>query len=104
MSIASLTSAFTPAPSCLVSANIWQIYASCDFSFSCYYLLQGSPSTSDCFPVGYNPTPTAYYSPGRCPQGYTPACSQINTAGTVRETAQTCCPRFVLLPLVALLS
>jgi hypothetical protein len=98
MSIAALTTVFTPAPSCLAPTNIWQIYASCPLvGFNCYYLIQGPPSQSNCFPGGYEPTSTAYYSPGICPQGYTPACSQANPTGSVTVTTQTCCPRFVLL-------
>ena len=105
MSLGALTTAFNPSPSCLASTNIWQVSNDCIYG-PCHYFLQGPPSTSDCLPLNYQPASTAYYSPGRCPVGYTPACSQVNSIDTLTETTQTCCPRYIQfhLPMVALIT
>lgn len=58
-----------------------------------YFLLQGEPAVStECYPSGYSPERTAFYSPGICPSGYTTACSALETSETVTETLYTCCP------------
>ena len=57
-----------------------------------YYWLQHGPLSSSCFPSGYSALTAQYYSPARCPYGYTPACGTTNAIGTVTETIQTCCP------------
>ncbi|KAI0871956.1 hypothetical protein GGS24DRAFT_36831 [Hypoxylon argillaceum] len=57
-----------------------------------YYLLQGPVDQTSCYPSGYNGVSTQYYSPARCPTGFTSACQSINAAGTVSETVIRCCP------------
>ncbi|KAF1813559.1 hypothetical protein P152DRAFT_513775 [Eremomyces bilateralis CBS 781.70] len=93
MAVATLDPTFSPAASCLAANNLWKIFADCPINNGvCWYFLQGQPTTSSCYPPGYNPTSTAYYSPASCPSGYTSACGATQTAGTVTETAYTCCP------------
>jgi len=60
----------------------------------CNYLKLGPPDTTSCFPLSYNPSTTAYYSPGRCHEGFTSACGRTTTSGIVTETADTCCPTY----------
>lgn len=96
-SVGSLTTSFSPLPSCLT--DYYRINASISTTMngqiSTYaYLQRGPTSTSDCVPSGFAPT-GVYYSPGICPSGYTQACSNVVTAGTVTETQATCCPRSV---------
>ncbi|KAM7206209.1 hypothetical protein V8F33_000495, partial [Rhypophila sp. PSN 637] len=73
---------------------IYQVHSTGDS----YSYVQGPlyESGSDCYPSGYEPAPSAYYSPGlSCPQGYTAACSNVATVGTAMvetETAWICCP------------
>ncbi|KAF2246746.1 hypothetical protein BU26DRAFT_521179 [Trematosphaeria pertusa] len=88
MSITSLA-AFTPPPSCLATDDIWAFYADPPGR---RYFVQGGPTRAECFPSGYVPTTTAFYSPGLCPSGYTAASSDVNTAGSVTETTHFCCP------------
>ncbi|KAI0205127.1 hypothetical protein F4808DRAFT_473212 [Astrocystis sublimbata] len=57
-----------------------------------YYLLQGPVEQTSCYPSGYSGNTAEYYSPARCPTGYTSACSSVNVAGTVEETVVRCCP------------
>ncbi|KAI0188900.1 hypothetical protein EV127DRAFT_113894 [Xylaria flabelliformis] len=57
-----------------------------------YYLLRGPLDQTTCYPSGYAANTEQYYSPGRCPTGYTAPCQSINRAGTVEETVLTCCP------------
>jgi hypothetical protein len=101
MSVLPLTTIFTPPASCLAGNEIWQIYQSCmdgDTTVTskvCNYLELGPPDTTSCFPSSYNPSTTAYYSPGRCPEGYTSACGTTIISGSVTETADTCCPTYV---------
>ncbi|KAF2800208.1 hypothetical protein K505DRAFT_370409 [Melanomma pulvis-pyrius CBS 109.77] len=88
MSIGPFPVSFNPPTSCFAT-DIWRL------SFppeSRTYELLGPPLRTECFPSGYNPATTAYYSPGHCPTGYTAASSTVITAGTVTETAQFCCP------------
>ncbi|KAK4175897.1 hypothetical protein QBC36DRAFT_17249 [Triangularia setosa] len=80
--------------------------SSCSTAFSNFYevfegekessYVQGPlfPTHKDCFPSGYDPAPTKYYSPGFCPQEYTAACSSLRTSSTVTETAIACCPNY----------
>ncbi|KAI0380302.1 hypothetical protein F5Y04DRAFT_282065 [Hypomontagnella monticulosa] len=53
---------------------------------------QGPVDLGTCWPTGYLGQATEYYSPGLCPSGFAPACSRINSIGSVTETIQTCCP------------
>ncbi|KAF2737628.1 hypothetical protein EJ04DRAFT_93859 [Polyplosphaeria fusca] len=95
MSIAALTTIFTPPASCIASENIWWIWKSTALDTTTQSLIWhqlGPPSASDCFPPSYTPGSTAYYTPGRCPSGYTAAQTIVSSAGTVTETVQTCCP------------
>ncbi|KAI3329100.1 hypothetical protein HD806DRAFT_481695 [Xylariaceae sp. AK1471] len=57
-----------------------------------YYLLQGPIVAISCFPSGYDGGRSQYYSPGVCPQDYTPACSSRRNVGPSTETVYTCCP------------
>ncbi|KAI0452433.1 hypothetical protein F5B21DRAFT_336396 [Xylaria acuta] len=57
-----------------------------------YYLLQGPSDQTTCYPSGYAANTEQYYSPGRCPTGFTAPCRSTNRAGTVEETVLTCCP------------
>jgi hypothetical protein len=96
MSIGALTTTFLPPSSCLARDNIWLVHTTCPDNDGCYYLLQGPPTTTDCMPKDYRHENTAYYSPGLCPAGYTPACSATSTRSrTITETMYTCCPSYV---------
>ncbi|KAI0534339.1 hypothetical protein GGR58DRAFT_62802 [Xylaria digitata] len=57
-----------------------------------YYLLRGPLEQTLCFPGSYTANTEQYYSPARCPTGFTAPCQSINRAGTVEETVLTCCP------------
>jgi hypothetical protein len=97
MAVSTIDPNFKAEPSCLATNNIWKIFADCPLKdVVCWYFLQGPPITSSCVPKDYNPTPTAYYSPASCPTGYTSACDETRTVGTVTETAYTCCPTCVV--------
>ncbi|KAL1854845.1 hypothetical protein VTK73DRAFT_8682 [Phialemonium thermophilum] len=95
--IPTLTTTFTPAPSCTVD-----IYAFPDTDIACvagssavpclFNHLGPTTSSSACFPSGFSPSSAAYYSPGVCPVGYTAACSDVNGDGSDAETTATCCP------------
>ncbi|KAI0436746.1 hypothetical protein F4803DRAFT_566598 [Xylaria telfairii] len=52
------------------------------------YFIQGPVEQTSCFPSGYNGDNSQYYSPARCPIGFTTACS----ATELSETIVTCCP------------
>ena len=97
-----LTTTFTPSPSCTID-----IYDVADTSAGCvagtvpvachYYQLGVTTPNSNCFPPGWSPSSTAFFSPGLvCPQGYTTACSSVTTVdGGAKETRATCCPSYV---------
>ncbi|KAI1745998.1 hypothetical protein F4680DRAFT_6890 [Xylaria scruposa] len=57
-----------------------------------YFLLQGPVEQTSCYPSGYTADSRQYYSPARCPTGFTSACQSHNVAGTVEETVVRCCP------------
>ncbi|CZR53500.1 uncharacterized protein PAC_03379 [Phialocephala subalpina] len=84
MSVGSFTTTFTPPASCLDS------FSTTTFSPSFY--VAGPMTTQGCMPNNFQFSSTNYYSPGICPVGYTTACQQVNSAGTVLETVVTCCP------------
>ncbi|TPX07245.1 uncharacterized protein E0L32_010839 [Thyridium curvatum] len=98
MDIASLTTVFTPAASCISNIYLFE-----NASYTCvggkktvpcgeYHLGPTTPSTA-CLPTGWSPATDAYFSPGiHCPSGYTTACSNVITVGIVTETRATCCP------------
>lgn len=87
-----LTTTFTAPSSCATAAGLYQIWPAADTSY--YYYEQGPLlSRTDCYPSGYDASPSQYYSPGLCPSGYTPACSSTAVvSATATETAYTCCP------------
>lgn len=85
-----LTTTFTAPPSCATATGLYQIWSEADS----YYYEQGPLlSRTDCYPSGYDASPSQYYSPGLCPTGYTAACSSTDVLSkSVTETAYTCCP------------
>ncbi|KAK0748493.1 hypothetical protein B0T21DRAFT_23293 [Apiosordaria backusii] len=91
--IGPLTTTFSAPSSCSTAlSNFYEVFeGEKDSSY-----VQGPlfPTHKDCFPSGYDPEPTKYYSPGFCPQEYTAACSSIRTSSTVTETAVACCPNY----------
>ncbi|KAK4205700.1 hypothetical protein QBC40DRAFT_1403 [Triangularia verruculosa] len=91
--IGPLTTTFSAPSSCSTAfSNFYEVFeGDKDSSY-----VQGPlfPTHKDCFPSGYDPAPTKYYSPGFCPQEYTAACSSIRTSSTVTETAIACCPNY----------
>ncbi|KAI1746728.1 hypothetical protein F4782DRAFT_553048 [Xylaria castorea] len=56
------------------------------------YLVQGKAKQVTCYPNGYAGNTAQYYSPARCPSGFTQACSKTNRIGTAEETISICCP------------
>jgi hypothetical protein len=85
-SVLALTTTFVPSSSCLTDIYMYNPGGSRFFSL-------GPPDVSDCFPSGWEPATTAYFSPGVCPQGYGIACSSYNSIDTLTETIATCCPK-----------
>lgn len=86
-----LTTTFTPSPRCLSDIYVYAISAGRPDA------TLGPLGTSGCLPESWRPDPTARFSPGVCPSGYTVACSTAETIGDLSETTATCCPRFVCL-------
>ncbi|KAI8954148.1 hypothetical protein F4801DRAFT_534504 [Xylaria longipes] len=56
------------------------------------YLVQGNIDQVTCYPNGYAGNTAQYYSPARCPSGFTQACSNTNRIDTLVETISICCP------------
>lgn len=85
-----LTTTFTAPSSCATATGLYQIFSEAES----YHYEQGPlGSRTECFPSGYDTSPSLYYSPGLCPSGYTPACSSTDIVSrTATETAYTCCP------------
>jgi len=72
MSIGALTTFFSPDPTCLSAENLWQMHTRGPNGTQDYIAFGLAPVDvveSDCFPMPYDPSYTAYYSPGRCPSG-----------------------------------
>ncbi|TDZ53039.1 hypothetical protein CTRI78_v007251 [Colletotrichum trifolii] len=92
MSLGSLTTTFAPAPTCVRADHFWRE----DRGNKDFYVQQGPPFTQapECFPSGFLPVSTSYYSPGVCPSSYTPACSSTLMQGDQQVTAHVCCPSF----------
>ncbi|KAM7209581.1 hypothetical protein V8F20_000319 [Naviculisporaceae sp. PSN 640] len=102
--IGPLTTTFQAPSSCTTTTpQIYQVHNTQDHDT--YSYVQGPlfKSGSNCFPSGYDASPSAYYSPGVCPQGYTAACTKTSTIRTAIpavpagdedavETAFICCP------------
>ncbi|KAI2627923.1 hypothetical protein GGS26DRAFT_560464 [Hypomontagnella submonticulosa] len=84
-----LTTIFTPPSECASQAS--NVYWS-PVGEKGKYWMQGPVDLGICWPTRYLGETTEYYSPGRCPSGYKPACSRLNSIGTVTETIQTCFP------------
>ncbi|KAI0553260.1 hypothetical protein F4679DRAFT_502035 [Xylaria curta] len=93
MSIGSLTTEFIPAASCISQGLAVVRYSSISTEGYDYYLLAG-PTANSCFPSSQFPSYGSYYSPGKCPSGYSAACTQTggNSVGNATETTVTCCP------------
>lgn len=92
MSLGALTTIFTPSPSCLATTNIWQVWEN-DNTDAKWYEILGPPSpTTDCMPSGYKVDTSVFYSPGRCPSGYSVASSNTATIADLTETTHVCCP------------
>ncbi|KAN0076383.1 hypothetical protein V8E54_006525 [Elaphomyces granulatus] len=87
--VPALTTTFVPPSSCLTDTYLYDITPNQPYP---YFYNLGPPDTSNCFPSGWEPTTTAYFSPGVCPLGYNIACSNYNSIGTLTETTATCCP------------
>lgn len=87
-----LTTTFSPSPFCTV--DIYRINAT---ETEGWYFDHLGPlaSTSACFPSGWAPDSSVYFSPAVCPSGYTIACSSLLSLGSVTETRATCCPQYV---------
>ncbi|GAP83816.1 putative Gag polyprotein [Rosellinia necatrix] len=82
---------FTLSPNCAKDLNdIYKYFYNTQQGW--YYLLHGPVEQTSCYPSGYAAKKTEYYSPARCPTGFTTACRRTNKAGTVVETVVTCCP------------
>ncbi|KAI0425133.1 hypothetical protein F5Y09DRAFT_352655 [Xylaria sp. FL1042] len=84
---------FTITSECATRHNdIYYIRTTLDEDHHPNYLLQGPLEQTQCYPGGYTANTEQYYSPGRCPPGFTAPCQSTNRAGTVEETVLTCCP------------
>lgn len=83
---------FTFAPSCASDLTETYLVHTSYNDPDDYYLLLGHQAQTSCYPSSYIGQRDQYYSPGRCPTGYTAPCQSINRAGTVEETVLTCCP------------
>lgn len=85
-----LTTTFTAPSSCATATGLYQVWP----DPGGYYYEQGPLlGRTECYPSGYDASPSQYYSPGLCPAGYTAACSSTGLiSSTVTETAYTCCP------------
>jgi hypothetical protein len=56
-----------------------------------YYLLQGPPEVTSCYPDAYVGSAIQYYSPGVCPAGFMAVCVSSAVVGTATDTIYTCC-------------
>ncbi|KAI0098670.1 hypothetical protein GGR51DRAFT_537981 [Nemania sp. FL0031] len=81
---------FAIASNCADDSNIYKVFTT--FQPGAYYLIQGPVEQTSCYPNGYVGNGNQYYSPGRCPTGFTAACQSANTAATITETVLVCCP------------
>ncbi|KAI1258401.1 hypothetical protein F5Y18DRAFT_444871 [Xylariaceae sp. FL1019] len=59
-----------------------------------WWLVQGQVEQTTCYPSGYAALGVGqiYYSPARCPVGFTRACQTLQHVATATETIETCCP------------
>ncbi|KAI0865202.1 hypothetical protein F4860DRAFT_348000 [Xylaria cubensis] len=74
------------------AGDLVDVYKYFTTSAGWYFLLQGPVEQTSCYPSGYTADSRQYYSPARCPTGFTSACQSHNVAGTVEETVVRCCP------------
>ncbi|KAI1210775.1 uncharacterized protein F4807DRAFT_422591 [Annulohypoxylon truncatum] len=89
-----LTTTFTPAPECteVISGIIYTQTGTDGNTTTHKYHSLGPADTSECYPSPFQIT-SAYYSPGRCPSGWSSVCGSVYIAsGTITETTATCCP------------
>jgi hypothetical protein len=92
MSLGSLTTAFSPeATSCLDADTFWMEQRGGDDAFN---IQGGLPflQRPECYPKGFIPVSTSYYSPGICPSAYTVACSSTMVEHGREITSHVCCP------------
>ncbi|KAK2775874.1 hypothetical protein CKAH01_12683 [Colletotrichum kahawae] len=89
MSLGSLTTIFSPAPTCIGPDQFWL-----EERDGQSYVQQGSPFTQapECFPSGFTPVPASYYLPGVCPSGYTAACLTKLSGNGGKIKQNICCP------------
>ncbi|KAM7203583.1 hypothetical protein V8F33_002203 [Rhypophila sp. PSN 637] len=89
MSLGALTTTFTIPTAC--AQSLQNVYITNDG-----VIVQGplfSAAGTTCFPKGYKPDRSSYFSPGFCVSGYTPAYSTSGIiAGNAEETTVVCCP------------
>ncbi|KAI1303825.1 hypothetical protein F5Y03DRAFT_359192 [Xylaria venustula] len=95
--VGSLTSEFTPPATCLGQGiQTFQYYISDQTHHSMHFnhYLTVGPGAAACFPSNKFPYSGSYYSPGRCPSGYSAACTTTgeNSVDNAIETTVTCCP------------
>ncbi|KAH6689648.1 hypothetical protein F5X68DRAFT_260300 [Plectosphaerella plurivora] len=91
MSLGTLTTAFAPeATSCLDPDTFWMEERGGDER----NIQGGLPflQRPECYPKGFIPVSTSYYSPGICPSAYTVACSSTMLEEGREITAHVCCP------------
>ncbi|KAI0884907.1 uncharacterized protein GGS22DRAFT_164614 [Annulohypoxylon maeteangense] len=89
-----LTTTFTPAPECteVISGIIFTQTGTDGNTTTHKYHSLGPSDTSKCYPSGFE-VMSAFYSPGRCPSGWSSACGSVYIASeTITETTATCCP------------
>ncbi|KAI1172804.1 hypothetical protein F4777DRAFT_560211 [Nemania sp. FL0916] len=91
--IGPLTTEFIPAATCIGQGIQVVRYVSNSAEGYDYYLTIG-PGVSTCFPSSTFPLSGSYYSPGKCPSGYTTACMTTggNSIGNAIEYTAKCCP------------
>ncbi|KAE8153561.1 hypothetical protein BDV25DRAFT_149089 [Aspergillus avenaceus] len=84
-----LTTTFTPPASCQRQLHSIPTQTFSDTTYF-YYHLDYANDTA-CMPSGWSPT--SYYSPGRCPGGYTVATTSLSIINNTRtDTWANCCP------------
>ncbi|KAJ6021486.1 hypothetical protein N7540_006990 [Penicillium herquei] len=84
-----LTTIFVPPESCVDHVETVPLQTSSGTTFLYHHL--GDFNNTVCMPSGWSPS--SYFSPGRCPSGYTVATSAISiTNDSTTETSGYCCP------------
>ncbi|KAM7213208.1 hypothetical protein V8F06_011423 [Rhypophila decipiens] len=91
MSLGALTTTFTIPTACAQSLD--NIYITNGGVIVEGPLFSSAGASNSCFPRGYKPDRSSYFSPGFCVSGYTPAySSSAILAGNSEETTVVCCP------------